>query len=239
MNDFPWLTVLWLTPVVGAVVVMILPAKAREAAKWVALAFALVVLVLAVLLAIRFEPGGAHYQFVESHQLDPGAGHPLRPRRRRDRPGADAAHRGVGAVAADRGVERRPRRGGPAPACRAHLRRADPARRGDGADLVLRPRCPAVLHLLRGHAHSDVLPHRRLRAGREGLAGGGEVPALQPVRRADHAGRGDRAVRDDGPGRARARSTSGSSSKRSPRVGSTSTLRSRTRCSSASCSRSR
>ena len=88
----------------------------------------------------------------------------------------------------------------PAPACGAHLRRADPDRRGDGDDVVHRPRHPAVLHLLRGHAHPDVLPHRRLRRGAKALARRGEVPALQPVRRADHAGRGHRAVRGDAPG---------------------------------------
>ncbi|HEY5857223.1 MAG TPA: proton-conducting transporter membrane subunit, partial [Aldersonia sp.] len=74
VDEFPWLTVLWLTPAVGAVVVVVLPARAREAAKWVALGFALVVLVVAVLLAVRFDPGGAHYQFVESHRWIPALG---------------------------------------------------------------------------------------------------------------------------------------------------------------------
>lgn len=79
MTDFPWLTTLWLLPVAGAVIVLVLPAAQRVLARWIALAFSVAVLVLAVLLATRFEPGGEQFQFVESHSWIPafGAGYTL------------------------------------------------------------------------------------------------------------------------------------------------------------------
>ena len=67
MTSFPWLTVLWAVPMVGAGLVMLLPSAQRTLAKWVALAISAVVLALTVVLAVGFEPGGAPYQFVESH----------------------------------------------------------------------------------------------------------------------------------------------------------------------------
>ncbi|MBF6080439.1 NADH-quinone oxidoreductase subunit M [Nocardia cyriacigeorgica] len=79
MTDFPWLTTLWLLPVAGAVIVLVLPAAQRVLARWIALAFSVAVLVLAVLLATRFAPGGEQFQFVESHSWIPafGAGYTL------------------------------------------------------------------------------------------------------------------------------------------------------------------
>ncbi len=67
MNSFPWLTTLWVLPIIGAAVALAMP-KARAAwAKVVALVASLLTLVVAVVVAVRFEPGGARYQFVESH----------------------------------------------------------------------------------------------------------------------------------------------------------------------------
>ncbi|MEU2034571.1 NADH-quinone oxidoreductase subunit M [Nocardia amamiensis] len=79
MSEFPWLTTLWLTPVVGAAIVLALPATRRTLARVVALSFSLLVLATGILLAVRFDPGGAQYQFVESHQWIPafGAGYTL------------------------------------------------------------------------------------------------------------------------------------------------------------------
>ncbi|WP_194813639.1 NADH-quinone oxidoreductase subunit M [Nocardia sp. XZ_19_385] len=79
MNNFPWLTTLWLAPVAGAIVVLVLPASQRNLARIVAFAFALATLVLAVVTAVRFDPGGDQYQFVESHEWIPafGAGYTL------------------------------------------------------------------------------------------------------------------------------------------------------------------
>lgn len=74
MIDSGLLSALWLAPLVGALVVVILPTPARRAARPVALATSLVVLALAVALAIGFDPGGATYQFVESRPWIPAFG---------------------------------------------------------------------------------------------------------------------------------------------------------------------
>lgn len=74
MNNFPWLTVLWAVPTVGAALVILLPAAQRVLAKWLALAVSVAVLAITVLLAIRFQPGGEQYQFVESHRWIPSFG---------------------------------------------------------------------------------------------------------------------------------------------------------------------
>ncbi len=72
--SLPWLTVLWAVPMVGAAVVILLPAAQRALAKWLALVVSLVVLVITVFLAVRFDPGGEQYQFVESHRWIPSFG---------------------------------------------------------------------------------------------------------------------------------------------------------------------
>jgi NADH-quinone oxidoreductase subunit M len=74
VTAFPWLTVLWALPMVGAGLVMLVPAAQRAAAKWAALAISLSVLALTVLIAIRFAPAGPQYQFVESHRWIPSFG---------------------------------------------------------------------------------------------------------------------------------------------------------------------
>ncbi|WP_280394878.1 NADH-quinone oxidoreductase subunit M [Nocardia brasiliensis] len=74
MTDFPWLTILWLAPVLGAVVVLVLPAGQRLLARILALSVSVAVLILAVVLAVRFDPGGAQYQFVEDHEWIPAFG---------------------------------------------------------------------------------------------------------------------------------------------------------------------
>ncbi|WP_040796667.1 NADH-quinone oxidoreductase subunit M [Nocardia higoensis] len=78
-SGFPWLSVLWLLPVAGALVVLVLPAARRTLARALALATSVGVLAVAVGLAVAFEPGGAHYQFVESQEWIPafGAGYTL------------------------------------------------------------------------------------------------------------------------------------------------------------------
>ena len=65
MSGFPWLTILWLLPVVGAVLVAALPKRAAaDAPKQIALGFSLVTLVLAVALALDYKSGGGR-QFSE------------------------------------------------------------------------------------------------------------------------------------------------------------------------------
>ncbi|MEP7090363.1 MAG: NADH-quinone oxidoreductase subunit M [Nocardioidaceae bacterium] len=67
--SFPWLTTALLMPVVGAVVVTLLPKGGRPALpKIVALAFSLVALVVVACVGIGFDVGGARYQFTETHQ---------------------------------------------------------------------------------------------------------------------------------------------------------------------------
>lgn len=68
------LTALWLAPLVGALVVVVLPASARRAARPLALVTSLVVLGVAVALAVGFEPGGDTHQFVESRPWIPAFG---------------------------------------------------------------------------------------------------------------------------------------------------------------------
>ncbi|WP_416061176.1 NADH-quinone oxidoreductase subunit M [Rhodococcus indonesiensis] len=74
MGNFPWLTTLWVVPLVGAVVVLAIPARMRSLAKGTALAVAALVLVLACVLAVGFDPAGEQYQFVESHPWIPALG---------------------------------------------------------------------------------------------------------------------------------------------------------------------
>lgn len=74
MSTFPWLTVLWAIPTVGAAVVMLLPAGQRTLAKWLALTISLAALGLTAVIAVGFDPAGEQYQFVESHPWIPSFG---------------------------------------------------------------------------------------------------------------------------------------------------------------------
>jgi NADH-quinone oxidoreductase subunit M len=77
MNGFPWLTVAGAIPLVGAIVIGLipgLPADSAEAdrqarnvlAKYLALAFSLLTLVVVIIIAVKFQVGGPNYQFTES-----------------------------------------------------------------------------------------------------------------------------------------------------------------------------
>ncbi|MEU6391929.1 NADH-quinone oxidoreductase subunit M [Streptomyces sp. NPDC046939] len=65
--SFPLLTATAALPAVGAVVTAAVPAKQRTAAKWLALLFSVATLVLAAIVAVRFDPDGGRYQLTESH----------------------------------------------------------------------------------------------------------------------------------------------------------------------------
>ncbi|WP_426242555.1 NADH-quinone oxidoreductase subunit M [Nocardioides sp. LHG3406-4] len=68
MNDFPWLTTLILVPLVGAVVTAFLPSRpGAPLAKQVGVAFALLALVPAVVVALDFSAGGG-FQAEEKHE---------------------------------------------------------------------------------------------------------------------------------------------------------------------------
>ena len=62
-----WLSALWVLPVIGALVIIVLPESRRVAAKYIGLAVSLGVLAIALLLAVRFDRAGPRYQFVENH----------------------------------------------------------------------------------------------------------------------------------------------------------------------------
>lgn len=74
MANFAWLTTLWLVPAVGAVSLVLIPSSRRTIAKYVGLSVALVVFVFVVVLALRFDPSGPRYQFVENHRWIPSFG---------------------------------------------------------------------------------------------------------------------------------------------------------------------
>jgi NADH-quinone oxidoreductase subunit M len=76
---FPWLSVLWLLPLVGAVVIILIPAGGRQFAKWLGVAVSVAVLALSIALAVAFKAGGPTFQFTESHSWIPafGAGYTL------------------------------------------------------------------------------------------------------------------------------------------------------------------
>ena len=76
MNGFPWLTVAGAVPLAGALVIALIPGlppdsaaadrQARDAlAKWTALAFSLLTLVVVIIIAVKFQVGGPNYQFTE------------------------------------------------------------------------------------------------------------------------------------------------------------------------------
>ncbi|MCS0639081.1 NADH-quinone oxidoreductase subunit M [Streptomyces sp. LP05-1] len=65
--SFPLLTATAVLPAAGAVLTAAVPAGRRTAAKWLALLVSLGTLVLAAVVTVRFEPGGARYQLTESH----------------------------------------------------------------------------------------------------------------------------------------------------------------------------
>ena len=70
----PWLTILWVAPAIGALLVLAIPNRRPEIAKGIALAVSVLVLVLAIGLAVGFDPNGARYQFVEDHSWIPAFG---------------------------------------------------------------------------------------------------------------------------------------------------------------------
>jgi NADH-quinone oxidoreductase subunit M len=74
VNSFPWLTALGLLPLVGAVVVALIPKGRETLAKQVALVVALGVLALTVAIALQFDRTDGSMQFVETHSWIPQFG---------------------------------------------------------------------------------------------------------------------------------------------------------------------
>jgi NADH-quinone oxidoreductase subunit M len=74
MSDFPFLSVLTVAPLVGAVVVAFLPRRSAQMAKVVALGWSLAVLALSVVMWVTFKVGGDRLQFRESYPWIPDWG---------------------------------------------------------------------------------------------------------------------------------------------------------------------
>ncbi|WP_067970956.1 NADH-quinone oxidoreductase subunit M [Mycolicibacter icosiumassiliensis] len=75
-NNLPWLSLLWLVPLVGAGLVIVLPARLAALAKWTGLLVSLATLAVAIVVTVGFDttPVAAPYQFVESHSWIPAFG---------------------------------------------------------------------------------------------------------------------------------------------------------------------
>src|SRR6516162_1226384 len=85
MNGFPWLTVAGAVPLLGAIVIMLipgLPSDSAEAdrqarntlAKQLALGFSLLTLIVVIIIAVKFQVGGPNYQFTEVYSWIPAFG---------------------------------------------------------------------------------------------------------------------------------------------------------------------
>ncbi|MEU7840350.1 NADH-quinone oxidoreductase subunit M [Micromonospora sp. NPDC049114] len=74
MSNFPFLSVLTVAPLVGALVVAFLPRHRPELAKQVAFVWSLLVLVLSVVMWVSFNAGGDRFQFRESYTWIPNWG---------------------------------------------------------------------------------------------------------------------------------------------------------------------
>ena len=85
MNGFPWLTVAGAVPLLGAIVIALIPGLPADSAeadrqarntmtKMVALGFSLVTLVVVIIIAVKFQVGGPNYQFTETYSWIPAFG---------------------------------------------------------------------------------------------------------------------------------------------------------------------
>src|ERR1700744_3777539 len=85
MTGFPRLTVGGAVPLLGAIVIALIPSlpadraeadrRARNAmAKYLALAFSLVTLVVVIIIAVKYQIGGPDYQFTETYSWIPSFG---------------------------------------------------------------------------------------------------------------------------------------------------------------------
>ncbi|PDV96701.1 complex I subunit 4 family protein [Candidatus Chloroploca asiatica] len=64
-TDIPWLSLIWLSMAVPAVIIALIPHQHKEAMRWVGAVFAFASLVLSLLVFLAYEPGRAGFQFVE------------------------------------------------------------------------------------------------------------------------------------------------------------------------------
>ena len=75
MTTIPWLTILGIVPLVGALVLLVLPRDNVRLIKQAALVFSLAALVLTVVMGLQFDADStAAFQFVESYPWIPAFG---------------------------------------------------------------------------------------------------------------------------------------------------------------------
>ena len=70
MHGFPYLSVLTLLPLVGAVVVALVPRTKPQLAKVIALLWSLAVLGFGIAMWVAFKANGPRFQFRESYAVD-------------------------------------------------------------------------------------------------------------------------------------------------------------------------
>jgi NADH-quinone oxidoreductase subunit M len=63
--DIPWLSLIWLSMAVPAVVIALIPSSQKELMRWVGAGFALLSLLLSVLVWLGYDPARGGFQFVE------------------------------------------------------------------------------------------------------------------------------------------------------------------------------
>ncbi len=72
MNDFPWLTVIGVLPLLGAAMIWMLPQSMAQASRRVALVVSLATLALVIIVALGFDVGRAgEYQYAETYRWIP------------------------------------------------------------------------------------------------------------------------------------------------------------------------
>ena len=75
MSNFPWLTTIGVIPLIGAVVVMLLPRSKGLLAKQLALVFSLIALGMTIAMALQFDADATDpFQFSESASWIPALG---------------------------------------------------------------------------------------------------------------------------------------------------------------------
>ncbi len=74
MNDFPLLSLILFTPLVGAAALLLVPKRSGDAVRWVANLFALAGFLVSLPLWFAFDQRNPSYQFVERHAWIPSIG---------------------------------------------------------------------------------------------------------------------------------------------------------------------
>src|SRR4029453_1874481 len=74
MKDFPWLTTIGVVPLIGVILIMLVPRSGMVLAKRIALLTSLVVVALVVAMATQYDKNAPGYQFKEKHEWIPAFG---------------------------------------------------------------------------------------------------------------------------------------------------------------------